>query len=155
MKATTSRTVSFGPYTLDLRSGELRKHGIKIRLHQQPCRILLMLLSHPGEVVLREEIRQSLWPDDTVVEFDSASAPREVFAILHGPGRRFLYYHVDPTHVLWLAAEEFDRMQRKAGNSRLAVSVLPPVPPLIKACGNRNFKLTVTEPSELKVVPAL
>src|ERR1044071_1546444 len=60
----------FGPFELDSRSGELRKHGIKIRLHLQPCRILLMLLNHPGEVVLREEIRQALWPDDTVVEFD-------------------------------------------------------------------------------------
>ena len=66
-----SSPVRFGPFELDLRSGELRKHGIKIRLHQQPCRILLMLLSHPGEVVLREEIRQALWADDTVVEFDS------------------------------------------------------------------------------------
>lgn len=64
------RVVCFGPFELNIRSGELRKHGIKIRLHQQPLQVLLMLLSHPGEVVLREEIRKALWPDDTVVEFD-------------------------------------------------------------------------------------
>src|SRR5258706_15164603 len=65
-----SGAVRFGPFELNSRSGELHKHGIRIRLHQQPCRILMMLLKHPGEVVLREEIRQALWPDDTVVEFD-------------------------------------------------------------------------------------
>src|SRR5256885_2106127 len=63
-------SLHFGPFELNPRSGELRKHGIKIRLHRQPCRILIMLLSQPGEVVLREEIRQALWPEDTVVEFD-------------------------------------------------------------------------------------
>jgi len=58
----TPRTLRFGPFELDVRSGELRKHGIKIRLHQQPFRILLMLLRQPGEVVLREEIRKELGP---------------------------------------------------------------------------------------------
>src|SRR5262245_20367482 len=64
------RVIRFEAFELDTRSGELRKHGIKIRLHQQPFRVLLMLLRHPGEVVLREEIRQALWAGDTVVEFD-------------------------------------------------------------------------------------
>jgi DNA-binding winged helix-turn-helix (wHTH) protein len=54
---------------LDLRAAELRKHGVKIRLQEQPFRILAMLLAHPGEVVLREEIRRKLWPNDTIVEF--------------------------------------------------------------------------------------
>ncbi len=60
----------FGSFELDVRAAELRKHGIRIRLHEQPFRILLILLNHPGEVVLREEIRKALWPNDTVVEFD-------------------------------------------------------------------------------------
>jgi len=62
--------IRFPPFELDVRAAELRKHGIKVRLHDQPLRILLSLLSRPGEVVLREEIRKLLWPDDTVVEFD-------------------------------------------------------------------------------------
>jgi Tol biopolymer transport system component/DNA-binding winged helix-turn-helix (wHTH) protein len=62
--------IRFGAFELDVRAGELRKHGYKIRLQEQPFRILSMLLEHPGEVVLREEIRLNLWPDDTVVEFD-------------------------------------------------------------------------------------
>src|SRR5580658_1366839 len=64
------RFVRFGPFELDVRAGELRKHGIKIKLREQPVRILLMLLERPGEVVLREEIRQRLWPNNTIVEFD-------------------------------------------------------------------------------------
>jgi DNA-binding winged helix-turn-helix (wHTH) protein len=53
-----------------VRAGELRKHGIRIRLQDQSFQILLMLLDRPGEVVLREEIRQKLWPNNTIVEFD-------------------------------------------------------------------------------------
>ena len=64
------RHFRFGPFLVDSRSGELRKHGIKLRIGQQSLRVLLMLLEHPGEVVLREDIRVKLWPNDTVVEFD-------------------------------------------------------------------------------------
>jgi len=60
----------FGPFDLDVRAGELRKHGIRLRFGQQTLQILLMLLKRPGEVVLREDIRTTLWPDNTVVEFD-------------------------------------------------------------------------------------
>src|SRR5215468_5930590 len=62
--------IQFGPFELDARAGELRKHNRKIRLQEQPFQILLMLLEQPGEVVLREDIRKRLWPDDTIVEFD-------------------------------------------------------------------------------------
>jgi serine/threonine protein kinase len=53
-----------------VRTGALRKHGIRIRLQDQSFQILLMLLDHPGEVVLREDIRLRLWPNNTIVEFD-------------------------------------------------------------------------------------
>ncbi len=65
-----SSSIRFGPYELDLRSAELRKDDLRIRLQDQPFLILVALLERPGEVVLREEIRKKLWPDDTVVEFD-------------------------------------------------------------------------------------
>jgi eukaryotic-like serine/threonine-protein kinase len=68
--AHASSVVRFGPYELDLRSAELRKNHLKIRLQEQPFQILVALLERPGELVLREEIRQKLWPDETVVEFD-------------------------------------------------------------------------------------
>ena len=65
-----ARVVCFGPYKLNLRSSELRKNGLKIRLQEQPFQILVALLEHPGELVSREEIRQKLWRNDTIVEFD-------------------------------------------------------------------------------------
>lgn len=67
---TTARFFRFGPFELNTRTGELRENGTTLRLQEQSFQILLMLLTHPGEVVLRQEIRQRLWPEDTVVEFD-------------------------------------------------------------------------------------
>jgi len=60
----------FDVYELNLRSGELHKGGRKIRLQEQPFRILATLLEEPGQVVTREELRERLWPADTFVDFD-------------------------------------------------------------------------------------
>jgi TolB-like protein/DNA-binding winged helix-turn-helix (wHTH) protein/Flp pilus assembly protein TadD len=60
----------FGVFELDLRAGELRKHGLRVRLQEQPLQVLAMLLEHPGEVVTREELQKKLWPADTFVDFD-------------------------------------------------------------------------------------
>lgn len=65
-----ANTARFGPFNLDLRAGELHKGGRRIRLQEQPFRILTMLLEHSGEVVTREEVQNRLWPNDTIVEFD-------------------------------------------------------------------------------------
>lgn len=70
MKATTFRIANFGPHAFDLRSGELRKFGSKVKMGEQPFRILCMLLETPGEMVTREELRAKLWSDDTFVDFD-------------------------------------------------------------------------------------
>jgi TolB-like protein/DNA-binding winged helix-turn-helix (wHTH) protein/Tfp pilus assembly protein PilF len=68
MKNSTS--LCFGTYEFDLRSGELRKHGIRIKLQEQPCQILAILLEHRGEMVTREQLQHRLWPSDTFVDFD-------------------------------------------------------------------------------------
>jgi DNA-binding winged helix-turn-helix (wHTH) protein len=60
----------FGDYKLDVRAGELHKGSRKIRLQEQPCQILAILLQHAGEVVTREELREKLWPENTFVDFD-------------------------------------------------------------------------------------
>jgi len=60
----------FGVFELDLRAGELRKHGLRVRLQEQPFQVLATLLEHPGEVVTREELQKKLWPADTFVDFD-------------------------------------------------------------------------------------
>jgi DNA-binding winged helix-turn-helix (wHTH) protein len=68
---TRTRKIRFGAFQVDLRSGELRKHGTRIRLQEQPFRILAMLLENPGELVTREELQKELWPADTFVDFET------------------------------------------------------------------------------------
>lgn len=62
----------FGSFELDPRAGELRKHGIRIKLQDQPLQIFLLLLEHPGDVITREEIQNRLWPPGTHVDYDNA-----------------------------------------------------------------------------------
>lgn len=66
-----SRIVRFGTFEADLVSRELRKGGVRIKLHGQPFELLAMLLERPGELVPREELRQRLWSTDTFVDFDA------------------------------------------------------------------------------------
>ena len=68
--APSSRAVRFGSFEADLSSGELRKHGSRVKLQDQPFQVLAMLLERSGEVLTREELRQKLWPTDTFVDFD-------------------------------------------------------------------------------------
>lgn len=63
-------TTQFGPFELNLQSGELSRFGRKIRLQEQSFQILAALLARPGEVVTREELHQRLWTADTYVDFD-------------------------------------------------------------------------------------
>src|SRR5260370_3197220 len=63
-------TIRFSVFELDLKAGELRRNGSRIRLQEQPFQILVSLLEHPGEVVTREELQSKLWPADTFVDFD-------------------------------------------------------------------------------------
>ena len=64
------RILGFGPFEVDLTSGELRREGLKVKLQDQPLRLLVLLLENAGEVVTREELRSKLWPADTFVDFD-------------------------------------------------------------------------------------
>src|SRR5271166_3966069 len=63
-------TARFAGFELDLRTGELRKNGRRVRLQAQPLRALRVLLEHPGELVTREQLRREVWPQDTFVDFD-------------------------------------------------------------------------------------
>lgn len=62
--------IRFGDFDVDPHSGELRKHGLRIKLQVQPFQVLQILLEHPGEVITREELQKRIWPADTFVDFD-------------------------------------------------------------------------------------
>jgi cholera toxin transcriptional activator len=101
----SSRVLRFGVFEADLRAGELRKSGIKLRLTGQPFQVLAVLLERAGDVVTREELQQKLWASDTFVDFDhslntainrvrevlgdSASSPRYVETLARR-GYRFI-----------------------------------------------------------------
>lgn len=68
--AAAERCVRFGSFEVDFRTGELRKNGLKVKLHTQPLAVLEMLLEKPGEIVTREDLRQRLWGTDTFVDFE-------------------------------------------------------------------------------------
>jgi DNA-binding winged helix-turn-helix (wHTH) protein len=65
-----ARRYRFGLFEADVATGELRRQGIRIKLNAQPFQLLTLLLSHPGELLTRDEIARSLWPEETFVDFD-------------------------------------------------------------------------------------
>ena len=76
--------VRFGVFELELRTGELRKSGLRMALQDQPLQVLTMLLERRGELVTRDELRQRLWPADTFVDFEQGlnAAVRRLRAVL-------------------------------------------------------------------------
>jgi len=66
----TNKQLRLGIYEVDIHAGELRKGGLKIKLHGRPFAVLAMLLERPGEVITREELQQKLWAADTFVDFE-------------------------------------------------------------------------------------
>lgn len=70
MPVADSGMVCFGAFEADLRSGELRKDGVKVKLEGQPFQVLAVLLNRPGQLVTREELQKELWPGETFVDFE-------------------------------------------------------------------------------------
>jgi TolB-like protein/DNA-binding winged helix-turn-helix (wHTH) protein/Flp pilus assembly protein TadD len=128
----TDGRLRFGVFEVDLRAGELRKHGLRIRLQEQPFQLLAMLLEHPAQVVTREELQKKLWPGDTFVDFDhglnkavnkirdalgdSAESPRFVETVARR-GYRFLA-EVKAADQAAVRSPEFARLNLPAAETR-------------------------------------
>jgi Tol biopolymer transport system component/DNA-binding winged helix-turn-helix (wHTH) protein len=143
MTSNRSDRARFGPYEVDLHTHELWKFGTRLKLVGQPFEILAVMLSRPGELVTREELRDRLWPSDTFVDFnhglnaavnklrdalsDSADEPRYI-ETLPRRGYRFI------AAVEWLPVGELARPVVPATPSpALAVPVQTPPPALAAA----------------------
>ena len=72
LETRSSEVFRFGTFEVDVRAGELRKQGVRIKLQEQPFHVLTVLLQRPSEVVTREELRSQNWPADTFVDFDNS-----------------------------------------------------------------------------------
>src|SRR5499425_641513 len=111
------RTVRFGLFEVDQRARELRKNGVKVKLQDQPFRVLVILLRHAGDVVTREELRQELWPSDTFVDFDHGlnAAVKRLRDALDDSAENPRYIETLPRHgYRFIAAAVPDALQPKA-----------------------------------------
>jgi DNA-binding winged helix-turn-helix (wHTH) protein len=129
--ALAPRVIRFGVFEFSPHTGELRKHGLKIKLEPQASKILLLLLEHPGRICARQELQQQLWQDNTLVDFerslykgihtlrrtlgDSAIAPRYVETV-PGRGYRFIPIPQEPSKP---------RGSRRTGAKVGSLAVLP------------------------------
>ncbi len=132
VSATGARLLRFDNFELDLRAGELRKKGVRLRLQGQPLQVLGMLALRAGELITREELRDQLWPADTFVDFDhslhnavarvrevlgdSAEAPRYI-ETLPRRGYRFL------GHVTEISPSQSSSSPALAANAEAAPRV--------------------------------
>jgi TolB-like protein/DNA-binding winged helix-turn-helix (wHTH) protein/tetratricopeptide (TPR) repeat protein len=132
--------VRFGLFQLDLKAGELRKSGLKVKLQDQPLRALIVLVEHAGQVVTREELQQRVWPTDVYVTFDqglnnaikkvrdalgdSAENPRFVETIAKRGYRFIAPISVGPEAVGAASAEPEPGLDRQA---RFGSSVVPKI----------------------------
>jgi len=94
------RRIRFGAFDVDLVSSEIFKHGIRIKLQDQPFQILTVLLQRPGELILREELRRKLWAGDTFVDFDAGmnAAIRRLRDALNDSADQPRYIETLPRH---------------------------------------------------------
>lgn len=94
------RRIRFGAFEANLVTGELFKHGIRIKIQDQPFEILAALLERPGELVLRDELRKKLWADDTFVDFDAGlnAAVRRLRDALNDSSGEPRYIETLPRH---------------------------------------------------------
>jgi DNA-binding winged helix-turn-helix (wHTH) protein len=111
----------FGPFELNSQTGELRRHGVRVRLPEQSCKVLLALLENPGELVTREDLQQQLWATGTFVDFDHGLnlAGARLRQALHDPAEQSGYIEtlprrgyrllthpdVEPTHAPCIEAD--------------------------------------------------
>lgn len=124
------RIFRFGTFELDTGDGELRKHGVRLRLQDQPLKILLALLEKPGEVVPREDLVRTVWPDGVFVDYerglnaavtrlrqalgDCAEQPRYIETITR-KGYRFIGSVVTDTAIVESSTPIKTSKERRAG----------------------------------------
>jgi DNA-binding winged helix-turn-helix (wHTH) protein/tetratricopeptide (TPR) repeat protein len=133
-------TTRFGVFELDKRSGELRKFGTRIRLQDQPLKVLMALLEQPGAVVTRDELKRKIWPEESFGDFDhavnvavaklraaladSADTPRFV-ETLHRRGYRFIFPVASTTEAPVAAAAGNGVGVKPAGKTSRFATLVP------------------------------
>ncbi|HEX6805042.1 MAG TPA: winged helix-turn-helix domain-containing protein [Terriglobales bacterium] len=136
--SSSSSIVRFATFEVDLERGELRKNGLKIRLQDQPFQVLALLLKYPGEVVTREELRDSVWPQDTFVDFDHAlnTAVKKIRAALGDDADNPRFLETVPRRGYRFIAP----LERETATAPEPV-LISPAPPAPRAETSRTFAI--------------
>lgn len=123
-----SHIVRFGSYEADLDSGQLRKHGVRIRLRQQSFEVLTCLVEHPGELVTREDLQRRLWSDEVCVDFENSlnTAVAQLRQVLGDSADHPHYIETFPRRGYRLIADVFAPPESpESKQSRTRLLVLP------------------------------
>jgi adenylate cyclase len=119
--------IRFGAFEVDLRTGEVRKHGHRIRLQDQPFHVLQILLEHAGELVTREELQRQVWPADTFVDFEKGlnNAIKRLRDALGDSAEqpRFIETHSRRGYRFMVSVDELGNGARSAAVPATAVTV--------------------------------
>lgn len=128
----SAAVIRFGVYEADVRAGELRRSGAKVRIQQLPFRALTLLLSRPGEVINREELRQALWPEDVFVDFEQgiSSAIRRLRDALSDSADNPVFIEtVERRGYRWIAPlHPLGPIQAESKKGKEGLLEVPPVP---------------------------
>ena len=128
----------FGVFEIDPSARELRKHGVRIKLQDQPFSVLVILLEKPGELVTKEELQQRLWPADTFVEFDKGiyNAMKRLREALGDEAETPRYIETLPRRGYRFIAP----VQRRGGIEKRP-ELPPPPEPSLRSLGSRRLAL--------------
>ena len=138
--AKTDRLFRFGQFELSEREGVLRKSGTRIKLQEQPFRVLLELVANSGRMVTREELQQKIWPADTFVDFDTGlnTAIRKIRQALGDDADNPLYIETTPRRGYRFLMPVSDTSET-ARMTESAPAVVPPVPPTPKRLNRQKY----------------
>lgn len=146
------RRYRFGVFEADARTGELRRQGIRVKLHAQPFQILLLLLQHPGELLTREQIARELWPEGTFVDYEHGvnSAINRLREALRDPASspRFIETLARRGYRFIAPVERIDPLEAESAASGAEASIEPPQP-ASDAAREQSARGLLASPEEL------
>lgn len=139
--------IRFGVFEADLRAGELRRNGAKVRLQDLPFRALTLLLSRPGEVISRQEFREALWPPDVFVDFEqgiSSAVMRLRDALRDSAENPIFIETIERRGYRWIGPTQNQTLQPLSHGTPEVVTDLPSIS-LPDTAGNNHNHVEVAD----------
>jgi DNA-binding winged helix-turn-helix (wHTH) protein len=129
MSASEREIRRFGPFELDLGAAEVRQNGRRVKLQPQPFKLLVFLTSRPGNLITREEIRSTLWPEGTFVDFDQSVnfAVKQIRDAFGDSASQPIYLETVPRQGYRFVAPVETTVSPAAGPAARTAAAAPPI----------------------------